>query len=126
MKKFMVAFVTFVTIMSVMVMGPCEEAFAQTTDAANETELQMSDLHRAERIFDELRWYIETNPNWEEKVVRLMIRQEEDGVVVAMTWTNEGEWYSDTYYYSHEDLVEIDAYTMLICAQARVAGVWLD
>lgn len=125
MKKFF-AFVIMITmVMSVMVMGP-EKALAKETET-EVTATQLSDVDRATRAINGLSWYVEHNPNWDEKVVKVMIHQDNDTdeVVIATTWIDNGEWYSETYRYNHDDIVTLDAYTMCICAAAHV-GTWMD
>lgn len=125
MKKTFIAIVMAITmVMSVMVMGP-EKAFAMETETEVTATHQLSDVDRATRVIDGLSWYVENNPNWDETVVKVMIHQDNDEVVIATTWIDNGEWYNHTYRYSHDDLVKLDAYTMCICAAAQV-GTWMS
>lgn len=124
MKKIFVAFMVAMSVMSVMVMGP-EKALAQTTETVEvEAAGYISDVDRATRAMNGLKWYVENNPNWNEKVVRMMIGRDGDTTVIAATWIYDGEVGSDTYRYSHDELVELDAMAMVLVGQG-LAGTWM-
>lgn len=124
MKKFFAIIIMVTMIIGVTITGP-EKAFAEVNHDKVTATHQLSDVDRLSRALDGLKWYVENNPNWDEKVVKIMIHQENDEVVLASTWIDSGEWHNETVRYTHDEVVEIDALSMCMCAAGKM-GVWLD
>lgn len=108
MKKIFVAIVMAITVMSVMVMGP-EKAFAATysNDAVVATD-EAKDIRRVNDDFKSIVRYIEANPNWDFKLVKMMIHHEGDEVVVSTAWMNENGMNYETYRYGVDEIDNLD------------------
>ena len=108
MKKFFAFVMAITMVMSVMVMGP-EKAFAATysNDAVVATD-EAKDIRRVNDDFKSIVRYIEANPNWDFKLVKMMIHHEGDEVVVSTAWMNENGMNYETYRYGVDEIDNLD------------------
>lgn len=109
MKKTFIAIVMAITmVMSVMVMGP-EKAFAATY--SNDAVVANDEAKDIDRVSDDFRSivrYIEANPNWDFKLVKMMIHHSGDEIVVSTAWMTDDEMNYETYRYGVEDIDDLD------------------
>lgn len=114
MKKTFIAIVMAITVMSVMVMGP-EKAFAATysNDAVVATDTD-NDVRRVNDDFRRIVRYIEANPNWDFRLVKMMIHHNGDEVVVSTAWMTDGEMNYETYRYYIDEIDDLDTLAAVI------------